>query len=278
MGRVVLVGTPIGNDGDWSERARATLTAATLVAAEDTRVARERLSRVGIRPARLISFHEHNARARAPELVSELGDGTLALISDAGMPLVSDPGYRLVTAAITAGHTLDVIPGPSAPLAALAASGLPTDRFLFAGFPPRTSGKRRAWLEGLAEEPGTWIAFEAPHRIVATLEDAAAVLGERPACLAISLTKQWQRFRRGSLSELHERLVADPEDVIGEMTLVVGGAPKRERSTLEPRVGELIDRLAAADVPASTIRDIVAATFDLPRRVVYQRALGRDRG
>jgi 16S rRNA (cytidine1402-2'-O)-methyltransferase len=270
----VVVGTPIGNDGDWSPRARDALAGADLVAAEDTRIARERLARVGISVRRLQSYHDHNARDRAPELIDQLGEGTLALVSDAGMPLVSDPGYRLVRAAVEAGHTVDVIPGPCAPIAALAASGLPTDRFQFVGFPPRTGGKRRTWLAEHAALECTWIAFEAPHRIVATLSDASEALGDRQACLAISLTKQWQRFRRGTLAEIHAGLVADPADVIGEMTLVVAGAPSAERSTLGPRIEALVDGLVAAGVSPSTIRDAVASAFDLPRRAVYQRALG----
>ena len=277
MGQLVIVGTPIGNDGDWSGRAKEALASATLVAAEDTRVARDRLGRVGLR-ARLVSFHEHNARARAPELARDLGDDVLALISDAGMPLVSDPGYRLVNACLEAGHSIDVVPGPSAPLAALAASGLPSDRFMFIGFPPRTSGKRRTWISELIEQPATLIAFESPHRIVATLSDAAEVLGPRPTCLAISLTKQWQRFRRGTLAEVHAQMLADPEDVIGEMTLVIGGAPPRDRSVLDPSVTALVDGLVDAGVSAATIRDVVADVFGLKRRDVYQRALGRDRG
>jgi 16S rRNA (cytidine1402-2'-O)-methyltransferase len=277
VGQLVIVGTPIGNDGDWSGRAQEALASATLVAAEDTRVARDRLGRVGLR-VRLVSFHEHNARARAPDLARDLGDGVLALISDAGMPLISDPGYRLVNACLEAGHAIDVIPGPSAPLAALAASGLPSDRFMFVGFPPRTSSKRKTWLAELLEQPATVIAFESPRRIVATLSDAAEVLGPRPTCLAISLTKQWQRFRRGTLAEVHAQMLADPEDVIGEMTLVIGGAPPRDRSVLDPQVTALVDGLVDAGVSAATIRDVVADVFGLKRRDVYQRALGRDRG
>ena len=272
-GRLVLVGTPIGHDDDWSDRARQVLGAADVIAAEDTRVARSRLGRVGVEANRIVSLHDHNERQRVPQLVRSIEEGQcVAVISDAGMPLVSDPGYRLVRAVIEADLKVDVVPGPSAVLAGLAVSGLPPDRFAFLGFPPRTAARRRSWLKEVVDLEMTLVLFEAPHRLVRTLSDVDEVFGDRPLCVAFSLTKVWQRMRRGTAAECIARWADDPEDVKGEVTLVIGGANPREEG-LGDDVERLVDRLAAAGVSPGVIRDAVADVMGVPRREVYQRAL-----
>ncbi len=271
-GRLYVVATPIGELDDLSPRARRVLGAVGLIAAEDTRVAKTLLGHLGIDGAKLWSCHDHNEAQRAGPVVERLLAGEdVALVSDAGTPLVSDPGYRVVSAVIEAGLDVVPIPGPSAPLAALVASGLATDRFGFYGFPPSKPGKRRSFYESLATLPGTLVFFEAPHRIVDSLADAATVFGERQACLAISLTKQWERFHRGTPAAILAALQADPDEVIGEMTLVVGGFA--EVVETDPRFDTLIDALAEAGVAPSVIRDAVAGSLGLQRRAVYQRAL-----
>jgi 16S rRNA (cytidine1402-2'-O)-methyltransferase len=201
-GCLYLVGTPIGNLEDITLRALRVLKEADLIACEDTRHTLKLLTHFEIRK-RLISYHEHNEHIRAPELVAELEAGsTVALVSDAGMPLVSDPGERLVRLAIERGIEVVPVPGPSALTAALAASGLPVTEFLFAGFLPAQQGKRRRALAGLATEPRTLIFYEAPHRIAAMLEDARATLGNRRAVIAREITKLHEEFLRGSLDEL----------------------------------------------------------------------------
>lgn len=274
-GRLWVVSTPIGDLRDLSDRARQVLGTVGLVAAEDTRVTRKLYGALDLAPPKLVSCHDHNEGHRASTIVDWLQRGEdVALVSDAGTPLVSDPGYRVVQAVLEAGIEVVPVPGPSAPIAALSVSGLPTDRFLFAGFPPRQAGKRRAFFTALEREPGTVLLFEAPHRIVATLEAASEVLGDRRCCLAISLTKEWERFHRGSLSSVHARLTADPDEVIGEMTLAIEGASAELE---DPRGWAVVDALAAAGVSPSVIRDAVAEPLGLKRRMVYQRALkGED--
>jgi len=271
-GHLFVVSTPIGDVADLSPRAREVLARASLVAAEDTRVARKLYGQLGLEAPELWSCHDHNEARRAGPVVARLDAGQdVVLVSDAGTPLVSDPGYRVVRAVIDAGRPVVPVPGPSAPLAALVASGLPTDRFTFAGFPPQRSGKRRAWLADLGKARGTLVLFEAPHRVEETLADAEAVLGDREACLAISLTKTWERFHRGSFSSIRATLQADPEEVIGEMTLVVAGAEESsgDRARWEP----VVDALAQAGVSPAVIRDAVAGPLGARRRDVYQRAL-----
>lgn len=272
-GRLYVVATPIGEVDDLSPRARSVLGRVPLIAAEDTRVVRTLLGQLGIAVPQLWSCHDHNEAQRAGPVVERLLAGDdVALVSDAGTPLVSDPGFRVVGAVLEAGIEVVPIPGPSAPMAALVASGLPTDRFLFAGFPPSKSAKRRRFYAELAGQSATLVLFESPHRIVASLEDAAAELGpDRPCCLAISLTKAWERFHRGDVASVREALVAQPDEVIGEMTLVVGGA--EATSDEDPRAWAVVDALAAAGVAPSVIRDSVAPVLGLGRRDVYQRAL-----
>jgi 16S rRNA (cytidine1402-2'-O)-methyltransferase len=222
-GTLFLVAVPIGNPDDLSPRARSTLASATVVAAEDTRHFATLARHHGL-PTRALSYHDHNEAARARELIDRLRDGDdVALVSDAGTPLISDPGYRLVRAAIDAGIAVTVLPGPSAVTTALAASGLPPHPFRFMGFLPRTIAARRATFTDLAGDDATLVAFETPRRLIAALRDACDVLGDRPACLARNLTKPHERYQRGTLSELVGELEAEGE-VRGECTLVIGGA------------------------------------------------------
>src|SRR5882757_10191401 len=221
-GVLYLVATPIGNLEDITLRALRILREADQIAAEDTRHTQKLLQHYEIaRP--LVSYHEHNEMTRAPELLIALEQGAkIALVSDAGMPLVSDPGYRLVT--LCARHQVPVIPipGPSALLAALAASGLPNEEFLFVGFLPARTGERRRALERLRIEDRTLILYEAPHRVAETVADAREILGDRPACLAREVTKIHEEFRRATLSELSASLEEKP--VRGEITLLIGAA------------------------------------------------------
>ncbi|HET9533679.1 MAG TPA: 16S rRNA (cytidine(1402)-2'-O)-methyltransferase [Blastocatellia bacterium] len=227
-GTLYLVATPIGNLEDITLRAINVLRDVDLIACEDTRHTRKLLSRYEItKPT--ISYHEHNERERARELVRKLEAGSdIALVSDAGTPLVSDPGFRLVRESLDRGIRVVPVPGPAAFVAALAASGLPSDEFVFAGFLPPRKGARRARLEEFAGAKTTLIFYEAPHRIRETLEDAREILGDRPAVLARELTKLYEEFLRGSLSEIASSL--EPGDVRGEMVLIVGPPLEDNRS------------------------------------------------
>jgi 16S rRNA (cytidine1402-2'-O)-methyltransferase len=226
-GRLVLVSTPIGNLGDLSDRAREALGRADVVACEDTRRTRALLTHIGVRGARLVSFFEANEAKRTPELLALLRDGRdVALVSNAGMPALSDPGYRLVAACADEEIEVDVIPGPSAPVSALIVSGLPTDRFVFEGFLPRRPGRRRKAIEALRAEGRTIVLFESPMRLGATLGELAEVLGGRRAAVVRELTKKHQEVLRGTLPELAERV---GERVKGEVTVVVEGLTRRSR-------------------------------------------------
>ncbi len=223
---IILAGTPIGNLGDASRRLVEALEGATVIAAEDTRTTQRLLSGLGIlnRP-RLIALHEHNERERAGDVVALARDRDVLVVSDAGMPSVSDPGYALVSAAIDAGVAVTALPGPSAVLTALAVSGLPTDRFSFEGFAPRKAGERRAALRELANEPRTMVFFEAPTRVGATLSDMAFAFGaDRDAAVCRELTKLHEETVRAPLAELAAWAEAG---VRGEVVIVVAGAPPR---------------------------------------------------
>src|SRR2546421_4897947 len=219
-GTLFLVGTPIGNLGDLSDRARETLASVDVVAAEDTRRTGVLLKRFGIE-ARMVSLHEANERVRTEDLAARLRAGEdVAMVSDAGMPGLSDPGFRLVRACIEEGIEVRVVPGPSAAIAALVVSGLPTDRFAYEGFLPRRAGDRRARLEALAEDPRTIVLFESPRRVAATLSEAAEVLGDRRAAVARELTKLHEEVLRGRISELLLSL----GHLRGEVVIVLEGA------------------------------------------------------
>ncbi|HEX5030503.1 MAG TPA: 16S rRNA (cytidine(1402)-2'-O)-methyltransferase [Candidatus Eisenbacteria bacterium] len=223
-GTLYLVATPIGNVDDLSPRARHILAEAGVVAAEDTRHTRGLLARFGIDRA-LVSYHDHNKDARTPELVGRLREGmSVAVVSDAGSPGISDPAFTLVRAAVREDLRVVPIPGPSSVLCALEVSGLPTDRFAFEGFLPRKPGRRRTRIRELREDPRTLIFFESPHRLAAALRDLMAELGDRPASISRELTKKFEETRRGPLSSL--LVWAGAKTPRGEFVLVVGGAPK----------------------------------------------------
>ncbi|HYF61588.1 MAG TPA: 16S rRNA (cytidine(1402)-2'-O)-methyltransferase, partial [Herpetosiphonaceae bacterium] len=233
MGTLYLVATPIGNLEDISARALRILREAALIAAEDTRHTRKLLSRYEIE-ARVIAYHEHNKLARLDAILLPLANGEdVALVSDAGTPAISDPGYELVQAVIGAGFPVVPVPGPCAAVAGLVGSGLPTDRFLYLGFPPRRSGERQAWLGEVGAIAATLVIYESPHRLADTLEDALAVLGNRPAAVARELTKLHEQFVRGTLRELLEHFGAG--EVRGEIVLLIGGAERSGRRP--PRAG-----------------------------------------
>ncbi len=265
-----IVATPIGNLGDITLRALEALAGADLIACEDTRVTRKLLDRYGIaRP--LTPYHEHNAAKARPVLLRRLAEGTaVALVSDAGTPLISDPGYKLVRAAQEAGHTVTALPGASAVMAALAVAGLPTDQFLFVGFLPPKEAARRARIAELARVPATLILFETGPRLAATLADLAEGLGgEREAALCRELTKLHEEVRRGSLATLAERYARDTPR--GEIVLVVSPAPASE--PVGAAEAEAMLRQALARVSLKDAVGEVADATGLPRREVYQRAL-----
>ena len=222
-GRLLVVATPIGNLDDLSPRARRAFEEAALVACEDTRRTGLLLARLGIKRP-LVSLHEHNERQRLPRLLAALEGGeTVALASDAGTPLVSDPGYLLVREAVARGLRVEPVPGPSALLAALVVSGLPPHPFTFCGFPPPKAGKRRSFYQRFAGLDHTLVVYESPHRLAASLADALEVLGDRPAAVARELTKLHEEVLRGTLSELLAEIQSRPS-LKGEFVLVLGGA------------------------------------------------------
>ncbi|HVO57804.1 MAG TPA: 16S rRNA (cytidine(1402)-2'-O)-methyltransferase [Dongiaceae bacterium] len=273
LGRLFLVATPIGNLEDITLRALRILKEASQIACEDTRHTLKLLQHYGIEKP-LVSYHEHNEMTRAPELVLAMEQGAqIALVSDAGMPLVSDPGYRLVTLCLRHYIPVTPIPGPSALLASLSASGLPNEEFLFAGFLPARSGERHRALERLRIEDRTIILYEAPHRIAETLQDAAEILGDRPACLAREVTKIHEEFRRGTLSELCASLAEKPAR--GEITLLIGPLPDGQKTgqsdtaqSLAERVDELIRQ---AKLDRKEALKLAAKERGLTKRAAYQQ-------
>jgi 16S rRNA (cytidine1402-2'-O)-methyltransferase len=270
-----IVATPIGNLGDVTLRALAALAGADLIACEDTRVTRKLLDRYGIRTP-LTPYHDHNAAEARPKLLRRLGEGAaIVLVSDAGTPLVSDPGFKLVRDVQDAGHSVTALPGASALLAALAVAGLPTDQFLFAGFLPAKAGARRARIAELARIPATLVLFESGSRIGAALADLVAGLGpQRDAALCRELTKLHEEVRRGDLKTLAEHYATD--EPRGEIVLVVGPPEAGEQPTAEDTDALLRNALARTSLKAAVAE--VAATTGLPRRQIYQRALalGKD--
>ncbi|WP_105428701.1 16S rRNA (cytidine(1402)-2'-O)-methyltransferase [Neorhizobium sp. T6_25] len=266
-----LVATPIGNLGDITLRALETLSGADVLACEDTRVTRVLLDRYGI-VNRPYAYHEHNSDEVGPKLIAALQEGkSVALVSDAGTPLVSDPGYRLGQMAIEAGHKVVPIPGASAPLAALVGSGMPSDAFLFAGFLPVRDKGRRDRLAELSKVPATLIFFESPHRIGATLGAAAEVLGAgRRAAVCRELTKTFEEFRRGTLEEL-AAYYNDDRVVKGEIVLLLA-PPEAEEPPGEIEVDVLLRQLSAS-MPAAKAAAEAARVTGLPRKDLYQRLL-----
>ncbi len=270
-----IVSTPIGNLGDITVRALETLAACSLIACEDTRVTSTLTQKFGLKSP-LVAYHEHNADKQRPKLLAELEAGrAVALVSDAGTPLVSDPGYRLVRDVVAEGFDVVPIPGASAPLAGLVASGLPSDTVLFAGFLPQKGGPKTRRLEELARIPATLVFFESPHRTGATLQLMADVLGpEREAVVARELTKRFETFERGSLSDLAERF-ADRQ-VKGEIVLLV--APPEDRP--EAEAGDVDGLLleALGEMPVSAAAKKVARATGLDRNEIYKRALDLKSG
>ncbi|MBB5938317.1 16S rRNA (cytidine1402-2'-O)-methyltransferase [Streptomyces zagrosensis] len=270
-GTLVLAGTPIGDPADAPPRLAVELAAAEVIAAEDTRRLRRLTQALDVRPtARVVSYFEGNESARTPDLVEALlGGARVLLVTDAGMPSVSDPGYRLVAAAVEHGITVTAVPGPSAVLTALAVSGLPVDRFCFEGFPPRKSGERLSRLRDVAAERRTLVYFESPHRVAETLTAMADAFGaERRAAVCRELTKTYEEVKRGPLAELAEWAAGD---VRGEITIVVEGAPEPGPQDLTP--AELARRVAVREEEAGERRKeaiaAVAAETGLPKREVF---------
>lgn len=269
-GRIDVIATPIGNLGDLSPRARDALAQADLIAAEDTRRTGQLLAAMGLsRP--VVSLHEHNEAARIDELMARLEAGAvIALVSDAGTPLLSDPGYELVRAARAGGHAVRAVPGPSAITAALSVAGIPTARFCFEGFLPARSRERRERLAQLAHEPRTLVFFEAPHRIVDSLADITAAFGaEREAALGRELTKAFETVYRGTLGELSQRSREDANVARGEITLVVAGAPQLATSAIAPLELSRIVALLAKELPPSKAAALAAQITGARRSEAY---------
>ena len=275
QGTLFVVATPIGNLGDLSGRAREVLARADLLLAEDTRHTRQLLSACGVErpPGSIESLHEHNEAARAARIVERLRGGeSVALVSDAGTPLVSDPGALLLRAATAAGVTVVAVPGPCAAIAALSIAALPAARFAFEGFLPAKSSARRRALEPLAAERRTLVFYEAPHRLAESLADLAAVMGEsRPAAVARELTKRHETVYRGTLATLLRACAADADMARGEIVIVVqGNQAESARDTAD--AGRLL-RILLQELPAAQAAKLAAQITGMPRRELYDQAL-----
>lgn len=267
-GILYVVATPIGNLEDITLRALRVLREVDRIACEDTRHTRQLLDRHGIEKG-LISYHEHNERERTGELLEELAAGrNIALVSDAGTPLIADPGYRLVAEARARGITVTPIPGPSAVLAALSASGLPTDAFYFGGFLPAKKTQRRKALDEAKSYPGTLVFYEAPHRILETLEDVAASLGARRVTIARELTKIHEEFLTAEPLQLRDELAKRPS-IKGEFTLMISRAA--EPAADETPIEEAFDKLVQGGTPRMEAMKIVARERGLSKRQIYQK-------
>lgn len=269
-GMLVLAATPIGDLADAPARLGHELASADVIAAEDTRRLRRLIAALGVQtPARIVSYYDANEAARTPELVQAMERGArVVLVTDAGMPSVSDPGYRLVAAAIEAGIRVTAVPGPSAVLAALAVSGLPVDRFCFEGFLPRRAGERATRLRELASEPRTLVFFEAPHRLAATLAALSDAFGaDRAAAVCRELTKRYEQVRRGPLEELAEWAA---DGVRGEITLVVAGASPHPAADADAAaLAGQVAELEAAGIPRKAAIAAVATKAGVQKRQVY---------
>ncbi|MBC7251405.1 MAG: 16S rRNA (cytidine(1402)-2'-O)-methyltransferase [Anaerolineae bacterium] len=269
MGTLYVVGTPIGNLEDITLRALRVLREVGLIAAEDTRRTRKLLARYDIHTP-LTSYFEHNKLTKLDTILAALREKDVALVSEAGMPGLSDPGYELIRAAIEAGVPVVPVPGPSAPITALVVSGLPTDSFTFLGFLPRRAQERRQLLQSVVNEPRTLVAFEAPHRLLKALEDIVAILGDRPLAVVREVTKLHEEVWRGTAREAIAWFTEHPPR--GEFTLVIGGATEPEPWD-EARVRAEIERLLAEGVSHREAVKIVAEASGWPRREVYRLAL-----
>lgn len=272
MSTLFLVATPIGNLEDISLRALRVLREVRLVAAEDTRHSGKLLDHFDIHTP-LISYHEHNKLVRLERVLAELEQGDVALVSDAGMPALNDPGYELVRAALQAGHQVSPLPGPSAPVAALAASGLPTDAFLYLGYLPRKRAERRRMLEGVAELSYTLVFLETPHRLLESLEDLQAVLGDRQTAVARELTKLHEEIFRGALHAAHEHFSAQPPR--GEFTLVVAGNAEPEQRWSEERLLAALEEARKSGEQASQAARRLGLESGWPKRRIYDLLSGK---
>lgn len=275
--RLILAATPIGNLADASERLREVLASADVIAAEDTRRAKSLCSGLGITPkARFVSYYDQNEVGRVPELLAAVEAGQQVLvISDSGMPTVSDPGFRITEAAASAGIEFTVLPGPSAVTTALALSGLPTDRFTFEGFLPRKSGERKSYLEDLAALPHTMVFFESPHRLQDSLKDMAEVFGpDRSAAVCRELTKTFEEARRGALEAL---ITSTPAEVLGEVTIVVAGF-RRSIETDTTDVLAALDALVAAGVDRKAAQSEVMQRYGVSKRDLFDLQVSAKRG
>lgn len=267
-GKLVLCATPIGNLEDVTLRLLRVLAEADVVACEDTRRTRKLLTHHGVQVRRVTSYNEANERRRGPELVELIRKGSLvALVSDAGMPGLSDPGYRLVRSCVEADLVVEVVPGPTAAISALALSGLPPARFVFEGFLPRKKGDRVRRIDELRQEQRTIVIYESPHRIEDALVDLSEALGPRPAALARELTKIHEEVRRGTLAELLQGVRSHPPR--GEIVLVVGGALQRDRDVDPQTLAREARALMSAGVERREAMQEVARSADVPRRAVF---------
>jgi 16S rRNA (cytidine1402-2'-O)-methyltransferase len=270
MGTLYLVATPIGNLEDMSARAIRILREAVLVAAEDTRHTGKLLKYFEI-DTKLTSYYEHNKLDKIDLILSKLADGDVAVVSDAGSPAINDPGYELVKAALASGFDVRPVPGPSAPIAALTVSGLPTDSFLYLGYLPHKAGERRARLQEIAQQPYTLIFLESPYRITDALTDILSELGDRRICVAREMTKMFEEFWRGNVSGALEYFKSQPAR--GEYTLVVGGAEKSSGQWTEDEMEAAIKSGLEAGESPSRLSKRLAEESGWSKREVYKRVI-----
>src|SRR3989344_1889843 len=277
-GTLYVVATPIGNLEDMTPRAIRILSEVDLIAAEDTRHSGKLLKHFGIE-AKTEALHEHNERSQVPRLIEILQAGkSIAFITDAGTPLVSDPGFHLVRSARQAGLTVIPVPGACAAIAALSAAGLPSDRFVFEGFPPAKSAARRAVFEKLREEARTLIFYESPHRILESLEEMTEIFGPgREAVLARELTKQFETVRSGTLTELSEWVKRDPHQQLGEFVILIHGVPRAEREAVDEEA-ERVLRILLEELPVSQAAALAAKITGLKKNRLYEYALSLKGG
>ncbi|WP_372522879.1 16S rRNA (cytidine(1402)-2'-O)-methyltransferase [Sulfuricaulis sp.] len=272
-GTLYVVATPIGNLEDMTPRAIRILSEVDLIAAEDTRHSGKLLKHFGIE-AKTEALHEHNERSQVPRLIEILQAGkSIAFITDAGTPLVSDPGFHLVRSARQAGLSVIPVPGACAAIAALSAAGLPSDRFVFEGFPPAKSAARRAVFEKLREEARTLIFYESPHRILESLKEMTEIFGPgREAVLARELTKQFETVRNGTLTELSEWVNRDPHQQLGEFVILIHGVPRAEREAVDEEA-ERVLRILLEELPVSQAAALAAKVTGLKKNRLYEYAL-----